>query len=219
MAKELPYFKFEPNAWDTGNIQMCSRESKGLFADLCSLYWSRLGELPYALALQKLCNGNNDAFQELRKHDIFGVIEDQIVIDFLDEQLLELNQISEKRRKAAQKRWGDASALQMQSKSNAKRREEKREEEKKITRDDFFKDGSDAFEEIKSDELMVERLIRTVHHSGFKAATAVQVITAVRYFLTKESAKPEFFYRPRDEIKSHLVNWIAQNATKITTYG
>lgn len=131
MAKELPFFKFEPNAWDTGNIQMCSRETKGLFTDLCSLYWSRLGELPYALALQKLCNGNEDAFQELRKHDIFGVIDDQIVIEFLDEQLLELNQISEKRRNAALKRWDDASALQVESKSNAKRREEKREEEKK----------------------------------------------------------------------------------------
>jgi hypothetical protein len=131
MAKELPYFKFEPNAWDTGNIQMCSRESKGLFTDLCSLYWSRLGELPYALALQKLCNGNQGAFAELIKHDIFGLVDGQIIIEFLDEQLLELNQISEKRRKAAHKRWNDASALQVDSKSNANRREEKREEEKK----------------------------------------------------------------------------------------
>jgi hypothetical protein len=131
MAKELPYFKFEPNAWDTGNIQMCSRESKGLFTDLCSLYWSRLGELPYALALQKLCNGNHVAFEELIKHDIFGLVDGQIIIEFLDEQLLELNQISEKRRKAAHKRWDDASALQVDSKSNAKRREEKRREERR----------------------------------------------------------------------------------------
>lgn len=131
MAKDLPYFKFEPQAWDTGNIQMCSRESKGLFADLCSLYWSRLGELPYALALQKLCNGIDDAFQELKKHQIFGVVDDQIVIDFLDEQLLERNLVSEERRKAAKKRWSDANALQMESKRNARRGEEKREEKSK----------------------------------------------------------------------------------------
>lgn len=131
MAKELPYFRFEPGAWDTGNIQMCSRESKGLFVDLCSIYWSRLGELPYALALQKLCNGNKDALQELINHEIFGVIDGQIVIDFLDEQLLERGQVSVKRREAAQKRWSDANALQLQSKSNANRREEKREEKKK----------------------------------------------------------------------------------------
>lgn len=131
MAKELPYFRFEPSEWDNGNIQMCSRESKGVFIDLCSLYWSRLGELPYALALQKLCNGNDLALQELKQHDIFGVIDGQIVIEFLDEQLLERGQVSEKRRNAAQKRWKDASALQVQSKSNANRIEENRIEEKK----------------------------------------------------------------------------------------
>ena len=58
MAKELPYFKFEPSEWDNGIIQMCSRESKGLFIDICAMYWSRLGNLPYKLVLQKLCNGN-----------------------------------------------------------------------------------------------------------------------------------------------------------------
>src|SRR6187399_2345599 len=123
MAKELPYFKFEPSEWDNGNVQMCSRENKGLFIDLCSLYWSRLGELPYALALQKLCNGSKDAMKELIDHEIFGVIDGSIVIDFLDEQLLERGQTSEKRREAAQKRWSDASALQLESKGNAKRRE------------------------------------------------------------------------------------------------
>lgn len=131
MAKELPYFKFEPSEWDNGNIQMCSRDSKGLFVDLCSIYWTRLGELPYALALQKLCNGNKDAMQELIKHEIFGVIDGNIVIQFLDEQLLERGQISEKRRESAQKRWSDANALQVDSKSNAKRREENIKEEKK----------------------------------------------------------------------------------------
>lgn len=131
MAKELPYFKFEPSEWDNGNIQMCSRESKGLFIDLCSLYWSRLGELPHALALQKLCNGNKDAMQELLEHEILGVIEGQIVIEFLDEQLQDRGQTSEKRREAAQKRWSDANAEQMQSKCKANRIEEKREEEKK----------------------------------------------------------------------------------------
>jgi uncharacterized phage protein (TIGR02220 family) len=132
MAKELPYFRFEPSAWDTGNIQMCSFQSKGLFADLCSLYWSRLGELPYALALQKLCNGDKAALQELINHQIIAVFDGQITIDFLDEQLEERGQTSEKRRNAAKKRWSDASALQVDSKSNAKRREEKRIEEKKV---------------------------------------------------------------------------------------
>lgn len=131
MAKELPYLKWEPAAWDNGNIQMCSHTSKGIFADLISLYWSRLGEVPYALALQKLCNGNADLFSDLLKHEIFSISNEQIVIKFLDEQLAERGIISEKRREAAEKRWGDANALQMESKSNAKRREEKREKKKR----------------------------------------------------------------------------------------
>lgn len=140
MAKELPYFKFESQAWDTGNVQMCSRESKGLFIDLCSLYWSRLGELPYALALQKLCNGNKDALQELIDHEIIGIFDGQIVIEFLDEQLDEFNQTSEKRRIAANKRWKDASALQLKSKSNAIREDKRRED--KIKEEDIVYDFS-----------------------------------------------------------------------------
>ena len=89
MAKELPYFKFETSEWDNGTIQMCSREAKGLFIDLCSIYWSRLGDLPYALALQKHCNGNAQLLQELEKHQIIIVKDAKILIDFLEEQLEE----------------------------------------------------------------------------------------------------------------------------------
>ena len=65
MAKELPFFKFEPNEWSEGNIQICSKLSKGLFIDICATYWSRKGELSYALVLQKHCNGNTNELQEL----------------------------------------------------------------------------------------------------------------------------------------------------------
>lgn len=140
MAKELPYFKFEPNAWESGMIQLCSLESKGLFIELCCLYWSRLGDLPYALALQKLCMGNTSLLQELEKNQIYEVQDNQIVIGFLDSQLEEFQDTSEKRRNAANKRWSNASALQEESKSNAIR-EEKRKEEKSIEerKRDFYK--------------------------------------------------------------------------------
>jgi hypothetical protein len=144
MAKELPYFKFEPAEWDNGNIQMCSRQSKGLFIELCSIYWSRLGELPHALALQKLCNGDKDALQELISHEIIVISEGQIVIEFLDEQLSEFGQINEKRRNSANKRWSDANAMQMHSKSNAIREEKKREEEKRKDKKNIVAAGEPA---------------------------------------------------------------------------
>jgi uncharacterized phage protein (TIGR02220 family) len=136
MAKELPYFKFETSEWDNGTIQMCSRESKGLFIDLCSMYWARLGDVKSKLAVQKLCNGNANALQELIEEEIIEVIEDKIIIHFLDYQLKEFNAVSDKRKKAANKRWEqdtdkqdvNASALQVQSKSNAIREEKIKED-------------------------------------------------------------------------------------------
>lgn len=163
MAKELPYFKFEPSEWDNGNIQMCSRESKGLFIDLCSIYWSRVGELPYALALQKLCNGKEDALHELTKLEIIAVIDGNIVIEFLDEQLSEFGNVSEKRRNAANKRWKDANALQVQSKSNAMREEEIREEKKKgeeiVKAARNFEWFKSQIDEIWTDQLPSEKKI------------------------------------------------------------
>jgi hypothetical protein len=87
--------------------------------------------LPYALALQKLCNGNKDALQKLIDNEIIGIEDGNIIIQFLEEQFAEFGDVSVKRRKSALKRWNDAKAMQMQSKSNAIREEEIREEKKK----------------------------------------------------------------------------------------
>jgi hypothetical protein len=129
MAKELPYFKFEPAEYIAGNIQDCSFDAQGVFVNICSLYWIRLGELAYASALQRICKGNEIALQELIKNHIFKLEDGQIVIDFLDNQLNEFQETSQKRRDAANKRWEDASALQVECKSNAIREEKRREDE------------------------------------------------------------------------------------------
>lgn len=105
MAKELPYFKFEPNQWENGNIQMLSREDKGLFVDLCSMYWSRLGDVPIKLAIQKLCAGNTTAFNSLCDERIIEVLDGNIFIKFLSEQLGEFEDISKQNSKNAKDRW------------------------------------------------------------------------------------------------------------------
>jgi len=146
MAKELPYFKFEPNEWENGNIQILSREHKGLFIDLCCMYWSRLGDVPYKLAVQKLCAGNATALDSLCEESIIALEDGQICIDFLNEQLDSFNTTSNQNRQNAKEGWRkrrlvkdlserNASASDPQSESDAirgeKRREEKRKEEKK----------------------------------------------------------------------------------------
>ena len=144
MAKELPYFKFEPNQWENGNIQMCSNEDKGLFIELCCMYWSRLGDVPLKLAVNKLCAGNATAFDSLIKENIFTVIDGLICIDFLNEQLGEFDNTSKKNSKNAKDGWvkrrlskdesdRNATAFDSQSQSDAIREEKIREEDKKVT--------------------------------------------------------------------------------------
>jgi hypothetical protein len=105
MAKQLPYFKFEPNEWENGNIQICSREEKGLFMDLCAIYWSRLGDLPEKLAIQKLCGGNASELNTLYEEEIIEVKDGFICIHFLNEQLLEFEDTSKQNRENARKGW------------------------------------------------------------------------------------------------------------------
>jgi len=119
MAKELPYFKFEPNQWENGNIQMLSREDKGLFMDLCSMYWSRLGDVPYKLALQKLCGGNATALNPLCDEKIIEVIEGNIYIKFLSEQLNEFEDTSKQNSKNAKDGWIKRRKLKEESERNA----------------------------------------------------------------------------------------------------
>jgi uncharacterized protein YdaU (DUF1376 family) len=145
MAKELPYFKFEPSEWDNGIIQMCSRESKGLFIDICAMYWSRLGNLPYKLVVQKLCNGNANALHELMQEQVFSIADEQIVIKFLDNQLSEFGHKSNQASKAAKARWSkhnknkgkNADAMQTHSERNAIR-------EDKIRLDKIKEDNTNA---------------------------------------------------------------------------
>jgi hypothetical protein len=105
MAKELPYFKFEPNQWENGNIQILTRDQKGLFIDLCSIYWSRVGELSHKLAIQKLCNGNATALDLLYEEQIIEVIEGNIFIKFLSEQLNEFEDKNKQNSINAKEGW------------------------------------------------------------------------------------------------------------------
>ena len=119
MAKELPYFKFEPNQWENGNIQMLSREDKGLFVDLCSMYWSRLGDVPLKLAIQKLCGGNVTALNSLCDEKIIEVIDGNIFINFLSEQLNEFDDISKQNSKNAKEGWEKRRKQKEESERNA----------------------------------------------------------------------------------------------------
>jgi hypothetical protein len=147
MAKELPYYKHEPSEWLEGEIQVCSDAAIVCFTNLRDGYWLKLGCISYAFALQKYCRRDASILQELIDNGIIDLEGDFIRIRFLDLQLEEFNSVSEKRKNAAEKRWNNANALQVQSKSNAIREDKIREEEIK---EDKSKEENNKFDFKKS---------------------------------------------------------------------
>lgn len=152
MAKELPYFKFEPSEWLEGEIQICSDTAIVCFMNLCSGYWIKLGSISYAFALHKYFRKDAIVLKELIDLEIIKVIDDNIVISFLDIQLQEFNEISIKRSEASKKRWEkntetelfNANAMQLYNKSNAIR-EDKTKEDKKRTKEKTKKEKIEGF--------------------------------------------------------------------------
>jgi hypothetical protein len=219
MAKELPYFKFEPNQWENGNIQMCTREGKGLFIDLCSMYWSRLGDLPLKLAVQKLCAGNATALDSLISDNIFTVIDSMICIDFLNEQLGEFENTSNQNSKNAREGWEkrrkkditsdrNASASNPQSESDAireekiigdKRKEEERREENQLLIYPTFEDFWNLYDKKSGNRIKSEKLWAFLKQDVKE--------TIIAHSLEYVFSTPEKQYRKNPEVYLKQKHW------------
>ena len=92
MAKELPYFKFEPAEYLTKNISFCSLSAQGLFVNICSYYWQRNCKLTTEQVLKRL--NYKTELDELISEGIIDLQDDFIVIKFLDNQLVEVEKTS-----------------------------------------------------------------------------------------------------------------------------
>lgn len=183
MAKKseegLPYLKFTPIKWITGDISECTLAAQGLFMNLCSLYWIKQGRLSFE-AMKRKFPRKSRLFGELLERGILKSSGDDLVISFLDKQLMERGLVSETNRKAAEIRWNqnktDADALQTHNRMHSERnpiKEEKREEEKRREESDTrAREGmeilidaeppgkNDVFKEIFLDERFMAELAR-----------------------------------------------------------
>jgi hypothetical protein len=92
MAKELPYFQFEPAEYLTKDISFCSLSAQGLFINICSFYWQRQCDLSKDQFLRRF-NYLNE-FEELIKEGVIDVINEKIFIKFLDIQYLKATEFS-----------------------------------------------------------------------------------------------------------------------------
>jgi len=84
MAKELPYFQFEPAEYLTKDVSFCSLSAQGLFINLCAYYWQRECNLTKTQFLRRL--NNPDELTELIDEGVIDLENDTIIIKFLDAQ-------------------------------------------------------------------------------------------------------------------------------------
>lgn len=94
MAKELPYFKFEPAEYLTKDISFCSIGSQGLFINICSYYWQRECSLTVEQVKRRFNYPNE--LQELINEGIIDIEDSVISIKFLDLQYEEATKLSTK---------------------------------------------------------------------------------------------------------------------------
>ena len=78
MAKELPYFKFEPAEYLTKDISFCSLAAQGLFINICSYYWQRGCELTKEQLLRRL--NYEKELNELISEGVIDLVDNNIKI-------------------------------------------------------------------------------------------------------------------------------------------
>ena len=140
MGHDLPYFKFFPGEWLKGDITLCSLQAQGVFINICSYYWLKDGNMSLANAKQRFST-SLESLDELRSTGIISIKEDEnINIEFLDEQISMFHDLSGKRAKAGRK-GGIAKAMQLPKFAEAKVgniekiREDKKKEDNTIPPD------------------------------------------------------------------------------------
>ncbi len=130
MAKNFPYFKFTATEWLTGDIVYETLELQGLFINICALYWQRDGKLTIEDLIRRY--KNESLINELINRYIWND-QGNILIKFLDEQLIEANHISkvnsENGKKGAEAKRNKANAKRPLNDSKAILSKEEKEEE------------------------------------------------------------------------------------------
>ena len=128
----LKWFKFYPQTWMSGRIMLESHEVKGAFIDCCNLLFTRECDID-----EEILRGfvrNDAAIDRLIKRNFIQITDGQVCIEWIKEEVegaLNRTKIAQEK---AHKRWsGNATAMQEQSRGNAKRIE------KKITQKSFRK--------------------------------------------------------------------------------
>jgi hypothetical protein len=134
---KLHWFKFTPTDWVMGKIQRCPEITQARFMRLICLYWNKECVLSYEDAEIEIDKEHLDI---LISKKIIKLNENFVSIEFLNEQLVDISETSQKRRDAVLKRWNkvkqndtivlNSDTIVLQSDTDKIREDEIREDEK-----------------------------------------------------------------------------------------
>ncbi len=143
---KLQWFKVSPSDWMMGKIQRCSEITQARFLRLCCLYWNKETNLTEEDARIEI---DDEHFDLLLKKKIISSDDENIFIDFLDEQFDKILETSKKASKAgkasaakrkasAKQKVNDRSTTVQQIPTDKIREDKKREEEIIFIKNDLF---------------------------------------------------------------------------------
>lgn len=207
MAKELPYFKFEPAEYITKDISFCSYAAQGLFINLCSHYWQRNCEMTIAQAERRF--KDKELLNELIDENIITHENGKIIIKFLilqrDEAIQKsnvnrLNGSKGGRPKKPRKTQNKPNGFNSQSETKGIRREE-------IIKEEIIDDGIYTnIDKLRDVYLKDERTIKAVLDNALKGKTKDEIDTLTEKFNTHLKSQGEHLKQKKD-YASHFLNW------------
>ena len=207
MAKEIPYFKFFIGEWANGDITCESYEAQGIFINICSIYWAKLGKLTESHIRKKF--KSDEAINELIEASIIKIEDGKVIINFLDEQFEEdqlLRRVksaggkksAEKRKKIKTTSTGVKDQLKTSSSNNSI-------EQNRI-------------EDIKSDKVLKTFDITSFENLEMRLKTSkAEIKKKLEEFLEIEKITPTFKNKQIGEILKHFRNWLNYNKPKEIT--
>jgi hypothetical protein len=194
MAKELPYFQFEPAVYLTGSIQFCSLEAQGLFNNICCIYWQRSCQLTIEQLNKKF--DKKDLINELIKEKIIKVDGESVIIDFLVKQFEEITNSKSILSRAGRK--GGLSSAKARLQASVKH---------KIREDEIIGDNT----KLELPKLTtVEQYCQDLYNSQYLETISKQnnlTIEQVREYIPK--FKPNLEYPTFVKYAEHFSRWLA----------
>ena len=109
---KLQWFKFTTSDWMMGKIQRCPEITQARFLRLCCLYWNKECVLSIDDAEIEV---DKEHLNILISKKVIKIYQENIFIEFLNEQLDEVCETSEKRRVAVNKRWEKQRSKELQN--------------------------------------------------------------------------------------------------------